>query len=500
MRVHGESGIPEGSYDFWRTVFQGIVHAGRPIEIDMHAKGLDSKMMAVAAETGMPVKISPKYWAEHMGLGYQQAAIRELEMPQTGHENDPVFSLSSGSRRFLRYGYGDLLQRGRSYGVLFRLWPGNQRMLLWGDPATAAAYGQASHFCGASGMEICEPLFFKGREGTGLPGGRCGYADASLNPRGGDWEKYAYTYRVWGRLLYDPHAHPDEWRRYLRGEFGAAAGPVEDALAHASRVLPLLSTSHLPSASNRGYWVEVPANMPMAEGGAPVPYSDTPEPRRFGTVSPLDPEMFSSVEEHAAGLLEERRGAKYSPIEVAQFFEDTAVAAGRALEAAARQAPSRGDPAFRRVEEDVRIQMALAQFYGSKLRAGVLFEIYRRSGDPQAHERAVSLYRKARATWAAMAERARGVYVADLTYGEAPVRRGHWLDRLPAIDQDLAAVAAAHFEGGAVPADRVARAMAEATGRPVRSAFPLRAQAAGGVPARAAGNFGNRGPPARRWR
>lgn len=152
MRVHGESGIPEGSYDFWRTVFQGIVRAGRPIEIDMHAKGLDSKMMAVAAETGMPVKISPKYWAEHMGLGYQQAAIRELEMPQTGHETDPVFSLSSGSRRFLRYGYGDLLQRGRSYGLLFRLWPGNQRMLLWGDPATAAAYGQASHFCGASGM------------------------------------------------------------------------------------------------------------------------------------------------------------------------------------------------------------------------------------------------------------------------------------------------------------------------------------------------------------
>ena len=81
FRVHGESGIPEGSYDFWRTVFQGVVRAGRTIEIDMHAKGIDSKMIDVAAQTGMPYKISSKYWAEHMGLGYHQAAIRELEMP-----------------------------------------------------------------------------------------------------------------------------------------------------------------------------------------------------------------------------------------------------------------------------------------------------------------------------------------------------------------------------------------------------------------------------------
>ncbi|HUB34103.1 MAG TPA: hypothetical protein VMA31_13775, partial [Bryobacteraceae bacterium] len=469
LRVHGESGIPEGSYDFWRTVFEGIVRAGRPIEIDMHAKGLDSKMMDVAVSTGMPVKISPKYWAEHMGLGYQQAAIRELEMPQTGHENDPVFSLSSGSRRFLRYGYGDLFQRGRRYGVLFRLWPGTQRMLLWGDPAMAAAYGHASHFCGASGMEICEPLFFKGREGTGRPGGRCGYIDPSLNPAGGDWEKYAYTYRLWGRLLYDPQAEPDQWRRYLRTEFGAGARPVEDALAHASRVLPLLTTSHLPSASNRGYWVEVPANMPMAEGGAPVPYSDTPEPKRFGTVSPLDPQLFSPVEDCAAELLRQEAGARYSPIEVAQYFEDSAAAAGRALESAAGQTPADNRSALRRVEEDVRIQMGLAQFYAAKLRAGVLFEIYRRTGHPQARERAVASYHNARATWAAMAERARGVYVADLTYGEAPVRRGHWTDRLPAIDQDLAAVEAARFAASAEPSDRVLRAIEAASARPARS-------------------------------
>jgi len=81
FRIHGESGVPEASYAFWRTVFDGIVKCGRPIEIDMHAKGMDAEMIDVALGTGMPVNISPKFWAEHMGLGYMQGAIRPLEMP-----------------------------------------------------------------------------------------------------------------------------------------------------------------------------------------------------------------------------------------------------------------------------------------------------------------------------------------------------------------------------------------------------------------------------------
>ncbi len=56
MRIHGESGIPEGSYPFWQTLFDAIPAAGRRIEIDMHAKGLDQTMIDMAVKTGMPVK------------------------------------------------------------------------------------------------------------------------------------------------------------------------------------------------------------------------------------------------------------------------------------------------------------------------------------------------------------------------------------------------------------------------------------------------------------
>jgi hypothetical protein len=446
MRVHGESGVPEGSYDFWRTLFSGIVRTGRRIEIDMHAKGIDSKMMDVAAETGMPVKISAKYWAEHMGLGYHQADIRELEIPRPEDKDQGVFALSNGSRRFLRYGYGDLFQEGRKYDVLFRIWAGTQRLLLWGDPATAAAYGRSAHFCGASGVEICEPLFFKGRQGSGLPGGRCAYADESLNPQGGDFRKYDYTYRVWGRLLYNPETDPESWRRYLRTEFGAAGPNVETALGRASRVMPLITTAHIPSASNLGCWMEVYTNMPVVEGGAPVPYGDTVQPKRLGTVSPLDPQLFSTIEAHAGDLLKGQGNGKYSPVEVAQWLEDLTAVADRELTTAIGRASSKTSPAFRRMEEDVRIQIGLGRFFAAQIRSAVLFEIYRQTGDGASREQAIAAYRRARNAWAAMAERAQRVYKPDITFGDTPVRRGHWIDRLPAIDKDLAAMEAARFE------------------------------------------------------
>ena len=37
-----------------------------------------------------------------------------------------------------------------------------------------------------------------------------------------------------------------------------------------------------------------------------------------------------------------------------------------------------------------------------------------------------------------MAERAQAVYAADISYGSTPFRRGHWADRLAAINADLA--------------------------------------------------------------
>jgi hypothetical protein len=470
LRVHGESGIPEGSYPFWKTLFEAISGCGRKIEIDMHAKGVDQTMIDLATATGMPVKLGAKYSAEHQSLGYHQADIRELEIPEPDRMETGVFSVSNGARRFTRYGYADFFQQGSRYQLLFRLWPGTQRHLLSGDPETAAAFGRTSSFCGAAGLDIMEPLTFKGREGSGLPGGRCAYADASLNPKLGEWEKFEYFYRVWGRCLYNPDADPESWRRYLKNSFGPGASSVESALANASRVLTLLTSAHLASASNHSLWAEIYDNMPIVIGSERSPYSDTPAPKSFGTVSPLDPQLFSTVVDHAGDLLAGRANGKYSPIEVAQWLEDCTAASAKALDSARLEATSHTSPEFRRIEEDVLIQNGLGNFFAAKLRSGVLFEIYQRTANAEAGRHAVSQYKSAREAWTTLAVRANSVYLPDITYGSIPMRRRNWADRLPGIDTDLAAMESKVQSPLASTGQNVdfERAIQAATGKPNR--------------------------------
>jgi hypothetical protein len=467
FRIHGESGVEEGSYEFWKMVFEGVATCGRTVEIDMHAKGMDQTMLELGVASGMPLKVSPKYWAEHMGMPYHQADIRELERPRPGQQASGLMRLSAGSRSFLRYGYGDLLREDRKWSVLHRIWPGTQRLLIWGDPVMAAAYSRAFSFCGSDGVEIMEPLSFKGRRGSGIAGGRCAYADASLEPRW-DWQKYLYTYRVWGRLLYNPDAEPDVWRRYLAREFGAAAPAFAAAVANASRILPIVTTAHGASAANNTYWPEVYVNQSIVDPEHPGPYGDTPAPRVFGNVSPFDPQLFSRINEFADELLTTRRSGKYSPIEVAQWIEDYAAAAEKHVTQADAHADRKGRPEHRRIAIDIGIQAGLGKFFGAKMRSGVLFHVFEKTGDRIALEESLKTYRAARAAWAALADRAK-VYAPDITVGELRQLRGHWLDRLTAIDADIALMARKLDETkpGAARPD-VADAIKEALGRPER--------------------------------
>ncbi len=441
LRVHGESGIPEGSYDFWQKLYDAIPTAGRTIEIDMHAKGINQIMIDMGRKTGMPIKIGAKYSAEHMSLSYHQADIREQEIPRADRMESGLFNVSNGERRFTRYGYADLYQQGNGLDVLYRLWPGTQRHLLWADPALASGFGRSAHFCGASGIEICEPLTFKGREGSGHPGGRCAYADQFLTPKGGDNNKYAYTYRIWGRLLYNPEAKPESWRRYLRKEFGSASTSVEVAVASSSRILPLVTSAYLPSAANHSYWPEIYSNMPLVVDSERSPYTDTDKPFCLATCSPLDPQLFAPIGQYAKELLDGKLSPRYSPMEVAQWLENFSITSGKALDSARSTAGRQAETSeFRRITEDVLILSGIGKFYADLFRAGTFYSIFEQTGDAEAGNLALTHYRQARASWVAMAERAKTVYMSDVSYGNIPQRHGHWIDRIPAFDTDIAAM------------------------------------------------------------
>ncbi|HEY8458686.1 MAG TPA: hypothetical protein VIL34_24065 [Actinopolymorphaceae bacterium] len=441
MRVHYEGGIPEPDHEeFWRTVMTSVGEVGRTIEIDMHAKGVDQALIDIAQGTGCPVVVSAKYWAEHQGLPYHQTTIRERERA-TKEPGTGLMAITAHLRRFTRYGYGDFLREGSDLGVLFRIWPGTQKVLLWGDPILAAGYGRLGTFAGARGVELCEPLTFKGRKGTGELDGRDPYADPALRLGRDVWRKYLYTYRLWGRLLYNPDADPEEWRRFLRKEYGAAAEPVEQALAAASRVLPLVTVVHGIGASNNGYWPEMYVNMPIAGGPNADHYKgDTATPPTFGGVSSFDPAMFARINEYADNLVAGRRDGRYTPVEVATWLERLAGEADAHLATARAQAPDPDGATFRRLAVDVAAQAGLGRFFAGKFRAGVAYALHERTGDVRHLGDAVAAYRKARDAWAEVVRVTNGVYRPDLTFGDLKSEHGHWADRLPAIEEDLASL------------------------------------------------------------
>jgi hypothetical protein len=182
--------------------------------------------------------------------------------------------------------------------------------------------------------------------------------------------------------------------------------------------------------------------MSIPDARAAHPYGDTPSPKRFGTVSPLDPAMFSRIDDHAEELLKGTPSARYSPPEVAGWLEELAAAATAQLATAEVRSAHGNSPELRRLSVDVTIQCGLGLFFAHKLRAGVLYALYDRSRNRQALEESLKAYRAARGAWAELSRQAQGVYRPDITFGLDRHLRGHWQDRLPAIDQDIERLAA----------------------------------------------------------
>ena len=176
-----------------------------------------------------------------------------------------VFNVSNGERRFTRYGYADLYQEGRGYDILYRLWPGTQRHLLSADPAWAAAMGRTANFCGAAGLGNLRAADLQGPRRL-RPSGRAQCLCRTRTSAQG-------LAQIRGELPAVGTAALQS--RTPRPTAGAAASSASSAtrrerrngrLAAASRILPLLTSAHLPSASNHSLWHEMYTNQPIVDG------------------------------------------------------------------------------------------------------------------------------------------------------------------------------------------------------------------------------------------
>ena len=260
-------------------------------------------------------------------------------------------------------------------------------------------------------------------------------------------------YRLLGRAGYNPDLDPGEWRRYLRATYGSAAEHAENALAAASRILPLILVAHAPSTAGNVYWPEMYEPVPLVArpasaenqysdfgGSANADFDMTP-PYAFGNVSPLDPELFYRPDEFAADLLQGTRRGKYSPIEVAEWLENLSATSLAEL-AKASELAGTGAPEVRILATDVKIHAQIGSYFASMFRSSFAYALREAHGTPALRE-AVEHHRNARAAWAAAADVADEDYLPDLPFGRTHYARGTWSSRLETIDHSLAELEAA---------------------------------------------------------
>ena len=131
----------------------------------------------------------------------------------------------------------------------------------------------------------------------------------------------------------------------------------------------------------------------------------------------------------------------YHPLEVAQWIDEMVTQSSSALAKAKKSAAGRmSSPAFRRAEEDILILNGLGRYFASLFRAALCYSLFQSTGDKQIAAEGLKFYRSALESWRAMSTQAKSVYVSDVSYGSTPNRRGHWMDRIPEIEKDVAAL------------------------------------------------------------
>jgi len=396
LRLNYESGVDYGEQTaFFRdAVFRAAKEAGRPILIEVRDIGLLSETLDAALETGDPVRVSHKYWAEHMVFPYHPA-------------------------RFIwTYSYGDWLKYPRNADQIYQVWSlGSHRVLLWGDPGFVRRFAPTTTFEDAVGFEICAPLAQKGYGNA--PGAWRIFRDPAREYYRWEFERYWSFYQLFGRLTYNPDEGDTVWMQELGRRFGKAASePVASAYRSASRVVSLVSAAAIGNY-NMGAW-------PEKDMGGLINY--------YLNLRPYDIARFQGFQEYIDNVLAGRSSGRTSPLELAGTLDAVAAETERSLGAAGPLLRG-GEKEFWATDKDFRILSGLARYFSRKIRAATELGFFYRTGDAGRLRRAVGHGREALAIWKELSVIADEIYSPNLVFGPGSV--GHWKDNIPFVEDDL---------------------------------------------------------------
>jgi hypothetical protein len=428
FRVNHESGVGDqvSAENFWNhctdAVADAAVETGRPLVLDLRAKGLTDSMIAHAFSRGLSVEVPTKYWCEHAALPYHISVMRSEELAQLGNFNH--------SRR---YSYADMLRKPRFYDMIYRLWNyGSTNLFLWGDADYARRFSLSCGLSDSAGFQINTPLSLK--YGHELSHTIAWDTFAKPNLRYGKWEdeRFWMWYTLFGRLGYNPDTDPSVWRDEFAAHFGKAGSALEQALAAASKIVPLVTTVHMPVHPSLRYWTEMSTGWALFAGNnlnKPKDYDFVKE-ITYGSTEPSDHGLFYGIDEFVQDQAKGNFSGKYSPLQAAAWLDDMAEETEVTLSGAEGDVLDKTGAEFLAMRVDLLMLCDFARYHAAKIRAAYAIACWRSRGEENYLSDALLLFDFAIGYWKDLAVKGKENYYNDLNFSSAgsETRRGTWED------------------------------------------------------------------------
>jgi hypothetical protein len=396
LRMNYESGVNfEQQTAFFRdAIFRAVKESGRPVLIELRDIGLLKETEDAAMATGMPLRVSHKYWAEDLMFPYHPTRIMHT------------------------YSYADWLKYPRKTDHIYQVWSlGSHRLLQWGDPEFVRRFAPTTTFGEAVGFEICAPLSQKGF-GNNSGAFRI-FEDKTREYYKWEFQKYWSYYQLFGRLTYNSTASDEFWTSELSRRFGPeAAKPIAGMYRAGSKIIPKILSVAIANF-NMYVW-------PEKDMGGLINY--------YMTLKPFDPAIYSGFQEYVDNVLAGRITGKTSPEEVANQLEAIASETERQADAA-KPLVTKGKQEFWATEMDFRILAGMARYFSHKIRMATSLSFFYKTGDANQLQLAIRHGEAGLEIWKQLSMRADEIYSDNLNFG--PGSAGHWKDNIGFVENDL---------------------------------------------------------------
>lgn len=406
-------------------------------------------MIVHAFSKGLQVEVPTKYWCEHAALPYHLSVMRSEEIAQLDNFNH--------SRR---YSYADMLRKPKYFDVFYRLWNyGSTNLFLWGDPDYARRFGQSCGLSESIGYEVNAPLSLKYGHELSHKEPWDTFADPSL--RSGKWEdeRFWMWYIVFGRLGYNRNADPEIWQSEFRSRFGAAGEVLEKTLSVASRIVPLVTTIHMPVHPSLRYWTELNTGWALFfENNLDKPKDyDLFKRVTYGSTEPSDQGLFYGIDEYARDVSDGKFAGKYSPIQTSRWLLDLAQETEDGLRRAAELVEDPENPEYLAMTVDLTMLVRFARYHALKMRSALALAFWEITKQGTWLSDSAILLDQAVSQWKSLSDLGLEKYYRDLNFSSAgsETRRGTWADRTCELEADQETMKGLLHENGIVRTENV---------------------------------------------